>query len=91
MCAIAQHFGRPGTPTDQAWIESLFSHIKADWPHLDAIRDPAAVDLAERWLWMSRTVIPRAYSAMTFSSKPTQRVWRLATICGSRGPVAITR
>jgi putative transposase len=23
MCAIAQHFGRPGTPTDQAWIESL--------------------------------------------------------------------
>jgi hypothetical protein len=22
---------RPGTPTDQAWIESLFSHIKADW------------------------------------------------------------
>jgi transposase InsO family protein len=40
MCAIAQHFGRPGTPTDQAWIESLFSHIKADWPHLDRIRNP---------------------------------------------------
>jgi transposase InsO family protein len=40
MCAIAQHFGRPGTPTDQAWIESLFSHIKADWPHLDRIKDP---------------------------------------------------
>jgi hypothetical protein len=41
MCAVAQHFGRPGTPTDQAWIESLFSHIKAEWPHLDRIRDPA--------------------------------------------------
>ena len=27
MCAIAQHFGRPGTPTDQAWIESLFGHV----------------------------------------------------------------
>ena len=27
MCAITQHFGRPGTPTDQAWIESLFSHV----------------------------------------------------------------
>ena len=40
MCAIAQHFGRPGTPTDQAWIESLFSHVKADWPHLEKIRDP---------------------------------------------------
>jgi putative transposase len=43
MCAIAQHFGRPGTPTDQAWIESLFSHIKADWPHLDTITDPAVL------------------------------------------------
>jgi putative transposase len=40
MCAIAQHFGRPGTPTDQAWIESLFGHVKAEWPHLDEIRDP---------------------------------------------------
>jgi hypothetical protein len=40
MCAIAQPFGRPGTPTDQAWIESLFSHVKAEWPHLDRIRDP---------------------------------------------------
>jgi putative transposase len=43
MCAIAQHFGRPGTPTDQAWIESLFSHIKAEWPHLDSITDPAVL------------------------------------------------
>jgi putative transposase len=43
MCAIAQHFGRPGTPTDQAWIESLFSHIKADWPHLKAITDAAVL------------------------------------------------
>jgi putative transposase len=40
MCAIAQHFGRPGTPTDQAWIESLFGHVKAEWPHLVAIRHP---------------------------------------------------
>ena len=23
-CSIVQHFGRPSTPTDQAWIESLF-------------------------------------------------------------------
>lgn len=40
MCAIAQHFGRPGTPTDQAWIESLFGHLKAEWPHLDQVHDP---------------------------------------------------
>lgn len=40
LCAIAQHFGRPGTPTDQAWIESLFGHVKGEWPHLDLIEDP---------------------------------------------------
>ena len=39
--AIAQHFGRPHTPTDQAWIETLFGHVKGEWPHLEAIRDPA--------------------------------------------------
>ena len=40
MCSIAQHFGRPSTPTDQAWIESLFSHIKGEHPHLDTLDDP---------------------------------------------------
>ncbi|HEY3258829.1 MAG TPA: DDE-type integrase/transposase/recombinase [Pseudonocardiaceae bacterium] len=43
MCAIAQHFGRPGTPTDQAWIESLNGHLRAEYPHLLAIRDPATL------------------------------------------------
>lgn len=41
--AIAVHFGRLGTPTDQAWIETLFGHVKAEWPHLLAIRDPAVL------------------------------------------------
>jgi putative transposase len=40
LCAVAQHFGRPGTPTDQAWIESLFGHLKVEHPHLLAIEDP---------------------------------------------------
>lgn len=40
LAAIIQHFGRPGTPTDQAQIESLNGHIKAEYPHLLAIRDP---------------------------------------------------
>lgn len=43
MLAIAQHFGRPATPTDQAWIESLNGTIKAEWPHLLAITDPAVL------------------------------------------------
>jgi putative transposase len=57
MCAIAQHFGRPGTPTDQAWIESLFSHIKAEWPHLDRIRDPEV-------LRAELAVVRREYNAV---------------------------
>jgi putative transposase len=43
-CAIQQRFGRPATPNDQAWIESLFSHIKGEHPHLEAIRDPGELD-----------------------------------------------
>jgi len=44
LMAIAQHHGRPGTPTDQAHVESFFSHLKGDWPHLREIRDPEALD-----------------------------------------------
>ena len=44
LMAITQHHGRPGTPTDQAHIESFFSHLKRDWPHLLEIRDPAVLD-----------------------------------------------
>jgi len=43
LCAIAQHLGRPGTPTDQAWIESLNGHLKGEYPHLLAISDPATL------------------------------------------------
>lgn len=44
LMTIAQHHGRPGTPTDQAHVESFFSHLKGDWPHLTELRDPAALD-----------------------------------------------
>jgi putative transposase len=43
VCAIVQHFGRPATPTDQAWIETLWGHLKAEHPHLLAITDPAVL------------------------------------------------
>ncbi len=43
LCAIAQHFGRPGTPTDQAWIESFFGHLKAEHPHLEKVTDAATL------------------------------------------------
>ncbi len=44
--ALAMHVGRPGTPTDQAHIESLFGHVKTESPHLDNIRDPAELEAA---------------------------------------------
>ncbi len=43
-CAIVQRLGRPGVPTDQAWIETLFGHVKAEWPHLERIRDPVTLE-----------------------------------------------
>ena len=42
--AIATHYGRPATPTDQAHIESLYGHVKYEWPYLCALQHPA--DLA---------------------------------------------
>lgn len=36
---IAQHFGRPSTPNDQAWVESFFGHLKGESPHLEKIKD----------------------------------------------------
>jgi putative transposase len=42
--AVAQRLGRPGVPQDQAWIESLFGHVKAEWPHLEQLTDAAALD-----------------------------------------------
>jgi transposase InsO family protein len=41
---IAQQFGRPGVPQDQAWIETLFGHVKGEWPHLEAITDPGVLE-----------------------------------------------
>lgn len=40
LLTIGQHFGRPYTPTDQAWIETLLGHVKAENPHLLSITDP---------------------------------------------------
>jgi putative transposase len=44
LMAIVQHHGRPGTPTDQAHIESFFGHLKRDFPHLTEIEEPAVLD-----------------------------------------------
>lgn len=41
---IAQHFGRPSTPNDQAWVESFFGHLKGENPHLEKIKDAGELD-----------------------------------------------
>ena len=43
LVTIGQHFGRPSAPTDQAWIETLWGHVKAENPHLLTINDPAVL------------------------------------------------
>jgi hypothetical protein len=43
LCAIHQHFGRPGTPPTRPGPGSLFGHVKVEWPHLTTIRDPAVL------------------------------------------------
>jgi putative transposase len=43
LCAIHQHFGRPGTPPTRPGPGSLFGHVKAENPHLLSIRDPATL------------------------------------------------
>lgn len=43
LCSMAQHFGRRATPTDQAWIETLWGHVKYENPHLMGITDPAVL------------------------------------------------
>ena len=69
LCAIAQHFGRPGTPTDQAWIESLNGHLKAEFPHLLAIRDPAT--LRAELAVVRSTTTPSGCTPASATSPPT--------------------
>ena len=40
LCSIAARFGRPGTPTDQAWIEPCSATSKPNGPSPRGITDP---------------------------------------------------
>jgi len=78
LCPIAQRFGRPGTPTDQAWIESFNGHLKGEYPHLLAITDPATLRIA-------RPVTPKMSLATTDSLTPASSS-SFSTRCFSAGP-----
>ena len=49
MARIGRHFGRPGTPNDQAWIESFFGHMKTERAHFDKLADPAELRRELDW------------------------------------------
>lgn len=42
--SLAWHTDRPGVPQDQAFIETLFGHVKGEWPHLEKITDPVELE-----------------------------------------------
>jgi transposase InsO family protein len=42
--SLAWHTGRPGVPQDQGLIETLFGHVKGEWPHLEQTTDPAELE-----------------------------------------------
>ncbi len=55
--SLAWHTGRPGVPQDQAHIETLFGHVKGEWPHLEKITDPIELERElERVRWDYNTV-----------------------------------
>ena len=77
MCSIAARFGRPGTPTDQAWIETLFGHVKTEWPHLEKITDPNT--LRAELATPDTTTTPAACTPPWATSPPTTNTKAEAT------------
>ena len=69
LLAIAQHHGRPSTPTDQAHIESFFGHLKTEWPHLTGIRDPSTLELP--WVGWRLCGAPPVPGDLIISTNPT--------------------
>jgi transposase InsO family protein len=59
LMAIAQHHGRPGTPTDQAHVESFFSHLASQLADHHHIRRRPARPRRELAQLRERHPIPR--------------------------------
>lgn len=60
-----KHFRRPYTPTDQAWIETLWGHVKAENPHLLTIADPAVLAAELEWARRAHKTV-RLYEAIGY-------------------------
>jgi len=83
MVAIAQHFGRPSTPTDQAWIESLNGTLKTENPHLLAISDPVVLRAELDRIQIEYNTI-RLHSAIGYVTPDDEHQGRGAAIRAAR-------
>jgi transposase InsO family protein len=75
--AVAQRLGRPHTPSDQAWIESLFGHVKGEWPHLEQLADPAVLDTS--WTASAASTTAPGSTPASATSPPTTNTTAAAT------------
>ena len=87
---IAQHFGRPHTPTDQAWIETLFGHVKGEWPHLEKIPDPGELERRARPRPRASTT-PCGCTPRSATSPPTTNTKAAATRSAKPAATGSTR
>ena len=69
MCSIAARFGRPGTPTDQAWIETLFATSKRNDP--TSTRSPTPPNCEPTPTSYPATTTTDAYTPPSDTSPPT--------------------
>ena len=66
---IAEHFGRPSTPSDQAWVESFFGHLKGEFPHLEKTATPASWN--PNWTGCAPTTTRSGCTRASATSPPT--------------------
>ena len=86
MARIGRHFGRPGTPNDQAWIESFFGHMKTERPHFDKMTDPAGLRRELDW-WKTHYNTVRLHEGIGYVTPEDEhfgrgRAIRQARRCG---------
>ena len=83
LAAIWQHHGRPHTPTDQAYIESFFSHLVYDWPHLDHIDDPVTLNMELARIRLEYNTV-RLHAAIGYVTPNDEHTGRGTTIRQAR-------
>jgi putative transposase len=66
-----------------AWIENLFSHVKAEWPHLDRIRDPDALRTELAVVRLEHNAV-RLHAAIGYVSPEDEHQGRSARIRATR-------